>query len=188
LFVEHYLQSYNATQAAIAAGYSERSAYSTGWETLRKPEVAEAIRQRLQATAMSADEVLMRISDQARGDMGDYLQIADDGTPQWDFKAMQQARKLHHIKKLKTRTRKTVVPGDEDEPPTEVTETLVEVELYDAYAAKALLAKHHGLVSDKLDVTHREVPNLSADELAQAEQELQAWLATRKNGANTSNG
>lgn len=38
-FVEEYLIDFNATQAAIRAGYSENSAYSIGQENLKKPEI-----------------------------------------------------------------------------------------------------------------------------------------------------
>jgi phage terminase small subunit len=42
-FVAEYLIDLNATQAAIRAGYSERTAYSIGPENLKKPEIAAAI-------------------------------------------------------------------------------------------------------------------------------------------------
>ena len=37
-FVEEYLVDFNATQAAIRAGYSPKTAYSIGNENLKKPE------------------------------------------------------------------------------------------------------------------------------------------------------
>lgn len=45
-FVEEYLVDLNATQAAIRAGYSKKTAHVIGHENLRKPKVAEAIAQR----------------------------------------------------------------------------------------------------------------------------------------------
>ena len=48
-FVEEYLIDLNATQAAIRAGYSEKTAYSIGCENLIKPEIAEAIAAAVQA-------------------------------------------------------------------------------------------------------------------------------------------
>ena len=42
-FVEEYLIDGNATQSAIRAGYSRKTAASIGEENLRKPEVARAI-------------------------------------------------------------------------------------------------------------------------------------------------
>lgn len=42
-FCEEYLIDLNATQAAIRAGYSEKTAYSIGNENLSKPELADYI-------------------------------------------------------------------------------------------------------------------------------------------------
>lgn len=67
LFVNEYLQCFNATRAAIAAGYSEKTAAEMGYENLRKPQIAEAISRRLKETAMTSDEVIMRLAEQARG-------------------------------------------------------------------------------------------------------------------------
>ena len=44
LFKVEILKDFNATRAAIAAGYSEKTAYSIGNELLKKPEMREAIR------------------------------------------------------------------------------------------------------------------------------------------------
>jgi phage terminase small subunit len=46
LFVQEYLKDLNATQAAIRAGYSEKTAYSIGQENLKKPEIAAEIEKR----------------------------------------------------------------------------------------------------------------------------------------------
>jgi len=43
-FVAEYLIDLNATQAAIRAGYSPKTAFAIGSENLRKPLVAEAIK------------------------------------------------------------------------------------------------------------------------------------------------
>jgi phage terminase small subunit len=42
-FAESYLTHFNATKAAIEAGYSEQSATSIGAENLRKPEIKKYI-------------------------------------------------------------------------------------------------------------------------------------------------
>ena len=44
-FVDEYLIDLNATQAAIRAGYSPKTAHSIGAENLIKPEVQKAIEQ-----------------------------------------------------------------------------------------------------------------------------------------------
>ena len=43
-FVDEYVgpSRFNATQAAIAAGYSEKSASEIGYENLRKPQIRDA--------------------------------------------------------------------------------------------------------------------------------------------------
>ena len=42
-FVYEYLIDYNATQAAIRAKYSKKTAYSIGQELLKKPEISQAV-------------------------------------------------------------------------------------------------------------------------------------------------
>ena len=65
LFVAEYLKDNNATQAAIRAGYSKKTAYSIGQRLLKKVEIAQAIAQQQKAsierTLGSADEVLEKM-------------------------------------------------------------------------------------------------------------------------------
>ena len=64
-FVEEYLIDLNATQAAIRAGYSPRTARQIGQENLSKPVIAAAIsaakRERAEATKIDAEYVLKRL-------------------------------------------------------------------------------------------------------------------------------
>lgn len=72
-FVEHYLQTANASEAARQAGYSEKTAYSIGSENLRKPEVAAAIDERLKQMASEriadTEEVLSHLTSVLRGEV-----------------------------------------------------------------------------------------------------------------------
>ena len=43
LFILEYQKDFNATQAAIRAGYSQKTAYSQGQRLLKAPEVKEAL-------------------------------------------------------------------------------------------------------------------------------------------------
>lgn len=45
-FIDEYLIDLNATQAAIRAGYSNKTAYSIGQENLKKPEIQKVISQK----------------------------------------------------------------------------------------------------------------------------------------------
>ena len=70
-FCDEYLVDCNATQAAIRAGYSEKTAYSIGVENLKKPELKNYIEQRLQdmqdKTVASAEEVIQYLTSVLRG-------------------------------------------------------------------------------------------------------------------------
>ncbi len=136
IFVEEYLSCFNATHAALKAGYSPKSAYAIGHETLKKLEVAEAIKQRLSATVMSADEALMRLAEQARADIGPYI----DNTGNLDVRALKSDGKTCLIKKI-VRTQRRRIAKDQ----TEIEDTTLTVELYDAQAALELIGRHHGL-------------------------------------------
>ena len=67
MFVKEYLIDLNATQAALRAGYSEKTAYSIGHENLKKPEIAAAITKAFSARAnkveVTADYVFSTIID-----------------------------------------------------------------------------------------------------------------------------
>lgn len=62
MFIKEFLIDLNATQAAIRAGYSKKTAYSIGWENLRKPEIQEALREALrkrsEKTELTAEYVI----------------------------------------------------------------------------------------------------------------------------------
>ena len=78
-FVEEYLIDLNATQAAIRAGYSEKTADSIGLQLLRKTQVAEAIAgakaERSEQTQIDSAYVLKRLVEI---DQMDVLDIMDD--------------------------------------------------------------------------------------------------------------
>jgi phage terminase small subunit len=61
-FVEEYPIDFNATQAAIRAGYSENTAGKIGWENLQKPEIVAALnetRQKLsERTGITEDRIM----------------------------------------------------------------------------------------------------------------------------------
>lgn len=65
-FVREYLIDLNATQAAIRAGYSEKTARSTGQENMTKPAIAAEIDKRLQKrekkTGITAERVLKELA------------------------------------------------------------------------------------------------------------------------------
>ena len=64
-FVDEYLVDLNATQAAIRAGYSEKTAYSIGQRLLKNVEVQKMIANRMEErskrTEITQDRVLTDI-------------------------------------------------------------------------------------------------------------------------------
>ncbi len=80
-FVDEYLIDLNATQAAIRAEYSKKTAASQGERLLRNADVAAAIAEakteRSEITKIDAAWVLTRLSEEAVADIADLY--TDDG-------------------------------------------------------------------------------------------------------------
>lgn len=80
-FCDEYLVDCNATQAAIRAGYSERTAYSVGNENLRKPELKSYIEEQLEKIhnekTADAKEVLEYLTAVMRGEYKEQILILD---------------------------------------------------------------------------------------------------------------
>lgn len=144
-FIEHYLTHWNATQAAIDAGYSAKTARVTGPENLSKPAIQKAIQARLDKLKMGADEVLERLTAHARGSMAPFIRRDTDGDL-YGFD-LSETQPLHLLKKASV-TRRRQQRDDDDEV---ITVETVTIELYDAQAALALLGKHHKLFTDQVE-------------------------------------
>lgn len=84
-FVQEYLLDLNATQAAIRAGYSKRTANEQGARLLAKASVAEAIAaaqaRRADRTEINADWVLKRLAEEADADLADLYDEKGDLLP-----------------------------------------------------------------------------------------------------------
>lgn len=122
-FCDEYLIDYNATQAAIRAGYSEKTAYSQGQRLLKKVEIKTYIDEKLaeissQKTA-EAQEVMEYLTAVMRGESESEIVVVEgcgDGC--------SEARR---VKKA---------PDEKDR-----------------LKAAELLGKRYGLFTDKLNVT-----------------------------------
>lgn len=148
VFVAEYVVDFNATRAAIAAGYSENSAANIGYENVRKPDIAAEIERTIAHRCMTQSEVLTRLTEHARGDVGDFINVVD-GVPSFDFSAASEQGKMRIIRKLKTKT-KTYLPKDPDADTT-ITETEVDFELYDAQAALVHIGRIHKMFVDRTE-------------------------------------
>nr|DAX07522.1 MAG TPA: Terminase small subunit [Bacteriophage sp.] len=77
VFAEEWLKTTNATQSAIKAGYSARTAYSAGNRLLKKVDVKQYIDERLaemkESSIADTNEVMQFLSSTMRGDIPDQF-------------------------------------------------------------------------------------------------------------------
>ena len=143
LFVEFYLgeANGNATEAARRAGYAWPQKVAE--RLVGKSGIRAAIDSRLASAAMSANEILARLSEHASGDLGDYFRVAPDGTPSVDLRKAKRAKRTRVIKKLKVKTKTFTTDHGES------VEVQTEIELHNPQFALDKLAQFHGLYEAK---------------------------------------
>jgi len=75
VFVDEYLIDFNATQSAIRAGYSKKTAYSQGPRLLKNVdvclEIKKAMEKRSEKTRIDSEGVLRRLSEEVEADLAD---------------------------------------------------------------------------------------------------------------------
>lgn len=123
----------NATEAARLADYSEKTAYSIGCENLRKPEVREAIKERLRELTIGPEDILYRLTLQATANILDVL--TPEGTLPESLAHLTRDQAAS-IKKFRVRKTKDT--------------TDVSIELHDSQTALLALAKRWGLLPELL--------------------------------------
>lgn len=78
-FCDEYLIDLNATQAAIRAGYSEKTAGVIANENLKKPNIAEYIEKRMaekeDALIAKQDEVMKYLTSVMRRELSEYVVV-----------------------------------------------------------------------------------------------------------------
>ena len=76
-FADYYIELGNATEAAIKAGYSEKTARSIGAENLTKPDISAYIKERLDEQSnkrvADANEVIEFYTSVMRGEVKDQF-------------------------------------------------------------------------------------------------------------------
>lgn len=122
-FCDEYLIDLNATQSAIRAGYSQKTAYSIGVQLLKKLEIQEYIHDRMaekeKELIADQDEVLKYLTSVVRGTSKSEIVVVE-GIGMGESQAVKVQKAPDEKEKLK---------------------------------AAELLAKRYGLLNDKLDIT-----------------------------------
>lgn len=171
-FVDYYLGNarFNASQAARMAGYAGegKALWAIASQTLGNPSVAAAIKERLSARAMGADECLARLAEHARADIADVIELIPGGVDRdkW-VEDLVQALRHGQVSVvdllLKDEPR---APGWrvslEKAQQLGITHLIrkvgydkfgrPEVEMHDPQAALVQIGRHHGLFVDRQQV------------------------------------
>ena len=139
-FVAEYLVDLNATQAAVRAGYSQRTAESIGRQLLRKTTVSEALSaaqaKRAAKTEITAERVVEALARIAFADPRSVFAWGPDGVTLRDSAELT---------------------ADEAAAISEVSESRTEsggclkAKLHDKVKALDLLGKHLGLFVDRVE-------------------------------------
>jgi phage terminase small subunit len=157
-FVEEYLVDLNATQAAIRAGYSPKTANEQGARLLAKASVQEAVqaaqRARSEATGVTAARVVEELARIAFVDVGDLFDESERMKPLNEMpEAVRRA-----IAGVEIAREKRVTKVDADNVETDITDDVRKVKLWDKPRALELLARHLGMLKDT--VRHEGIPQL----------------------------
>ena len=150
-FVDEYLTDLNATQAAIRAGYSPKTAAEIGAENLIKPKVqdviARAMAERSKRTGVTQDRVVRELAKLAFVDVAELLDMsADDlfnGTDRDNTAAVAS------VKTKRTATDEGAVVE-------------CEVKTYDKVRALELLGKHLNMFTERREVSFQNTGQLAS--------------------------
>lgn len=101
LFVRHYLETFNATEAARRAGYagSDASLAVTGWRLLRNAKIQKHLSIHAATVAMKTDEILLRLSQMARGEEPTSTRVGPRGEAK-TFDRLDALDKLARVHEL----------------------------------------------------------------------------------------
>lgn len=145
MFVQEYLVDLNATQAAIRAGYSKKTAAFIGAENLKKPKIAAhveaAMAERSLRTEITADNVLKELAKIGFADIRRLFTPGGNLIPVSDLDDEAAAC----LASIEITSRK-VRGGDDDEH-----EEVSKVKLWDKRAALVDLGRHLKLFTDKVE-------------------------------------
>ena len=157
-FCSEYLIDLNATQAAIRAGYKEKTAYSACQRLLKHVEIQKRIQQlkneRSERTEISQDRVLKELAAIAFANATDYVQVTEkplynsDGEKMLDNSGkiiMIPYVEITETEKLKPEQKKAIASIKQGR-------NGIEVKLNDKTKALELLGRHLGMWNDKQEI------------------------------------
>jgi len=130
---------------------SYNAAKSSAHDILTKPYLKAEITRILSERAMSAEEAIARMGAIAKADLYPFIRIDADGFAYFNLSDVEAQEHLYLIKEMETKRERRIDGKGED---AEVWEgEWVKVKLHDAYIALRDIAKMHGKLTEKVDVT-----------------------------------
>ena len=162
-FCDEYLIDLNATQAAIRAGYSEKTACEQGARLLANVKVQKYLQKRktdrIERTEITQDMVLLELANIAFSNAADYASVVEkDATIQCENGAIMPLYDADG-NPVKYRTVEPVLTADLTENQKRALSVIkkgrdgFEIKPYDKIRALELLGKHLGMFTDKVEVT-----------------------------------
>ena len=161
-FCDEYLIDLNATQAAIRAGYKEKTAYSMGQRLLKNVEVQNQLQKRkldrVERTEITQDMVLFELANIAFSNEADYAGIVEKEV------MVEHDGKEYPVldndgNPVKYRTVEPTLTADLTENQKRALAVIkkgrdgFEIKTYDKIRALELLGKHLGMFLDKVEVS-----------------------------------
>ena len=149
-FVDEYLVDFNATQAAIRAGYSPDTANEQGSQLLARPDIRELVAEGQKAIAERTQTFQDNAVDELKivgfSDLADFLTVKEGGIVEQKSFDQLTKEQTKCIKKIKQ-----VVRSSHSADGTILHQTAtLEVELHDKLRALELLGRHLGMFNDTL--------------------------------------
>lgn len=161
LFIEEYMIDLNATQAAIRAGYSEKTASRIAIELLNKTHVQEKLQERMaereKRTEITQDFVLKELFEIAQSNGSDFAKVIEKpsydefGNPVLDPRTGKQLKYKTVDMELTDnlpKNKKKAISG------IKMGKNGIEVATCDKVKALELLGRHLGMWNDKLQVNN----------------------------------
>ena len=148
-FIEEYLMDWNATRAAIRAGYSPNTAYSVGYDLLRHPEIAIQIEKRkhefTERCKITYEQIAMELAAMAFADVTQIVNIEDKESevdPGRKFKAVT-VQSLDQVPQNLRPAIASIKYGPHG----------IEIKLHDKNKAMEQLRKHLGMDIERSEIS-----------------------------------
>lgn len=161
-FCQEYLIDLNATQAAIRAGYSKKTAKEQGAQNLSKlniqKQIQKAIKERENRTEVTQDKVLKELAHLGFSNIKDFIESSHEGYivfKDMDKISFEEAKAIESVK-------------------ADYKNNKVEFKLHSKTKTLELLMKHLGMGSERIELSGQIKHKLSIEDMVKAIKEFKS--------------